>query len=93
VTDRHALVIAPRAARALSDELPEAVAWAVIELITGPSLDSPRRIGHELRNELAGSGAPGEATSACSTGSTMWHWRSPCCASSTAALSLDPIGS
>ncbi len=54
MTDPHALVFAPRAARALSDELPEPAAWAVIELITGPLLERPHQLGHQLRNDLAG---------------------------------------
>ena len=52
--ERYGLVIAPRAARAISDELPEQVAWAVIELITGQLLDNPHRLGHQLANELTG---------------------------------------
>ena len=48
------LVVAGPAARAINDELSEAVARAVIELITGALLENPRRLGHELRNELAG---------------------------------------
>jgi mRNA interferase RelE/StbE len=47
-------VVAGPAARAISDELPEPVAWAVIELITGPLLEHPRRVGRELRDELTG---------------------------------------
>lgn len=44
----------PTAARALAVALPEAVATAVIEFITGDLLRAPRRVGHELRYELAG---------------------------------------
>ena len=33
---------------------PEEVAAAAVELITGPLLDNPRRIGKPLREELAG---------------------------------------
>ena len=47
-------MVAGPAARAISDELPEPVAWAVIELITGPLLVNPRRVGRELRGPLAG---------------------------------------
>jgi mRNA interferase RelE/StbE len=54
VTDRYELVVASPAARALAEELPEAVAVAVIDLITGLLLDEPRRVGRELRYELAG---------------------------------------
>ena len=42
------------AARAISNELPEPVAWPVIELITGAVLEHPQRLGHRLRNELSG---------------------------------------
>lgn len=54
MTDRYELVVARPAARALADELPEAVAVAVIGFITGSLLDEPRRVGRELRRELAG---------------------------------------
>lgn len=47
-------MVAGPAARAISDELPEAVAWAVIEVITGPLLENPHRVGRELRGELTG---------------------------------------
>ena len=42
------------AARAIRETLPEAVAFAVIDFITGPLLDNPRRVGAALRNELEG---------------------------------------
>ena len=48
------LVVAGPAARAISDELPAPVAAAVIELITGPLVTDPHRMGRELRNELSG---------------------------------------
>lgn len=54
MTDRFELVVARPAARAIAEELPEAVAAAVIDFITGPVLDDPRRVGRELRRELAG---------------------------------------
>lgn len=53
MTDRFELVVARPAARALAEELPEAVAVAVIDFITGPLLHDPRRVGRELRRELA----------------------------------------
>ena len=34
--------------------LPEKVAAAAVEFITGPLLDNPRRVGHPLRDEYAG---------------------------------------
>jgi mRNA-degrading endonuclease RelE of RelBE toxin-antitoxin system len=54
VSEPYELVVAAPAARAIADELPEAVANAVIDLITGPLLQDPRRIGRELRRELHG---------------------------------------
>lgn len=48
------LVLARPAARALAEELPEAIATAVIGFITGPLIENPRRVGRALRNELAG---------------------------------------
>jgi len=53
-SERYDIVVAPAAARALSERLPEAVAAAVIDFITGPLLDNPQRLGRELRGELAG---------------------------------------
>jgi mRNA-degrading endonuclease RelE of RelBE toxin-antitoxin system len=48
------LVVAGPAARAITDRLPEAVAVAVIEFITGPLVEEPHRVGTPLRRELAG---------------------------------------
>ena len=48
------LVVARPAAKTIANELPESVASAVIELITGPLLENPRRVGVALRNELEG---------------------------------------
>lgn len=50
----YGIVVAGPAARAISDVLPEAVAAAVIDLITGPLLENPRRVGKPLRQELEG---------------------------------------
>ena len=47
-TLRHA------AARAIQQKLPEGVAAAVIEFITGSLTAAPRRVGKPLRRELAG---------------------------------------
>jgi len=44
----------PAAARAISERLPEAVAVAVIDLITGPLLADPHRLGLQLKRELKG---------------------------------------
>lgn len=48
------LVVAGPAARALADALPETVATAVIDLITGDLLRSPRRVGKPLTRQLEG---------------------------------------
>jgi mRNA-degrading endonuclease RelE of RelBE toxin-antitoxin system len=52
--DRYDVVITGPAARAIGEVLPEAIAAAVIDFVTGPLLDSPRRVGVPLRNELEG---------------------------------------
>ncbi len=54
MTGAFELVVALPAARAIAEELPEPVAAAVIEFITGVLLDEPQRVGRELRNELTG---------------------------------------
>jgi mRNA-degrading endonuclease RelE of RelBE toxin-antitoxin system len=45
--------VRPRAQRQLA-RLPEKIAVAAAEFITGPLLDNPRRVGHPLRDEYAG---------------------------------------
>jgi len=50
----YRLQVAGPAARAIADELPVAVAAAVVELITGDLLRAPRRVGKPLRRELEG---------------------------------------
>ena len=50
----YELAVARSAARAIAEELPEAVAAAVIEFVTGPLLVEPRRVGRELVGPLAG---------------------------------------
>ena len=54
MSEPYELVVTRPAARAIAEDLPEAVATAVIDFITGPLLLEPKRIGRELRNELAG---------------------------------------
>lgn len=51
---RYRLEIARPAAGAIADELPEAVAAAVVEFVTGDLLQEPRRVGKPLQRELAG---------------------------------------
>jgi mRNA interferase RelE/StbE len=48
------LVVARPAARAISDVLPENVAAAVLDFVTGALIENPHRVGRELRRELAG---------------------------------------
>ncbi len=50
----YEIVVTAPAARAIRETLPEAVAFAVIEFITGPLLDNPQRVGAALSNELEG---------------------------------------
>lgn len=50
----YELIVARPAARAIAETLPEPVAAAVIDFVTGSLLENPRRVGRELRNELAG---------------------------------------
>lgn len=52
--DEYELVVTPPAARALSDQLPEAVATAVIEFLATALVREPRRVGKPLRGDLDG---------------------------------------
>jgi mRNA interferase RelE/StbE len=52
--DPYELGMARPARRAISELLPQDVASAAVELITGPLLEMPYRIGKPLRGELAG---------------------------------------
>lgn len=52
--DSYDLVVARPAAHAIAEHRLEAVSAAVIEFITGALIENPRRVGWELRNELAG---------------------------------------
>lgn len=47
------VVVTATALRTL-DRLPESAAAAMVEFITGPLAQAPRRVGHELHRELAG---------------------------------------
>ena len=53
MTTRYRLRIAGPAAKALAEVLPEKVAAAAYEFITGPLLDSPRRAGKPLDPPMA----------------------------------------
>lgn len=50
----YELVLARPAAQAIAEELPESIAPAVIDFVTGPLIENPHRVGRALRNELAG---------------------------------------
>lgn len=50
----YRLSVTRPAARAIASELPESVAAAVVEFITGDLLREPRRVGKPLRRELDG---------------------------------------
>jgi len=55
VSDRaYELVLTPPASRAIRSGLPEAVAAAVIEFLTGALIENPQRVGKPLRGDLAG---------------------------------------
>ena len=53
MADRYRLRIARPAARALAEQLPEKVAAAAFEFITGALLDNPQRVGKPLGPSLA----------------------------------------
>jgi len=52
--DPFELVLTPPAIRAIRSGLPEAVAAAVLEFVTGALLENPHRVGTQLRGDLAG---------------------------------------
>lgn len=52
--ESYGLAVAGPAARAIAATLPKAVASAAIELITGPLVENPHRVGRELRGPLGG---------------------------------------
>lgn len=49
---RYSLQVSGPAARQLADRLPEKVATAAYEFITGALLEAPRRVGKPLREPL-----------------------------------------
>ena len=49
---RYRLLTTPTVGRQLADVLPEAVAAAALEFITGPLLDNPQRLGRRLSPPL-----------------------------------------
>lgn len=52
--EAYELGMARPARRAISELLPEDVAAAAVEFITGPLLKAPYRVGKPLRDKLAG---------------------------------------
>lgn len=54
MTEPYGLQVAASAARTIQHKLPEGVAAAVIEFITGSLLENPDRVGKALRYELDG---------------------------------------
>lgn len=50
----YRLVVARSASRALAQDLPEAVAAAVVEFVTGVLLTNPQRVGKPLQPPLDG---------------------------------------
>lgn len=50
----YELVLTPPARRAVTDQLPEAVASAVIDFLTSSLIKEPARMGKPLRDDLAG---------------------------------------
>jgi mRNA interferase RelE/StbE len=50
----YELVLTPPAIRAIQSGVPEGVASAVIEFLTGAPLENPHRVGKQLRGDLAG---------------------------------------
>ena len=54
MTEPYDLILVRSASRAVAEDLPEAVAAALIDFVTTALIDNPHRVGRELRNELAG---------------------------------------
>lgn len=50
----YELVVTPPARRAIEQHLPEPVATAVIDFLTTALIANPRRVGKQLRGDLAG---------------------------------------
>ena len=50
----YQLIVARTAARSIAEGLPEGVAAAVIEFLTGPLIEAPHRVGRALGKDLTG---------------------------------------
>ncbi|MCU1617744.1 MAG: plasmid stabilization system [Frankiales bacterium] len=51
---RYTVLLSPGAKRAIEQELPEAVAVAVVDFLYGPLAEDPHRVGKPLRFQLEG---------------------------------------
>jgi mRNA interferase RelE/StbE len=54
VTQPFELILTPPAIRAIKMGLPETVAAAVVEFLTGALINNPHRVGKPLRGDLTG---------------------------------------
>ena len=54
IAEPYELGIARPARRAIAESLPEDVAAAAVDFITGPLLEAPYRVGKPLRDALSG---------------------------------------
>jgi mRNA-degrading endonuclease RelE of RelBE toxin-antitoxin system len=54
VTTEYTVRLAGPVVRAIQQDLPEAVAGAMIEFFNGALRENPHRVGHPLRNDLEG---------------------------------------
>ena len=54
IAEPYELGMARPARRAISESLPEDVAVAAVDFITGPLLEAPYRVGKPLRDALSG---------------------------------------
>lgn len=54
MTEPYRLRVTASAGRAIQHKLPEGIAAAVLEFITGTLLENPHRVGNALRRELTG---------------------------------------
>ena len=59
---KYELALTPPARRARTDGLPEPIAAAAIEFLTGALIAAPQRVGKPLRFELAGIWSPRRGT-------------------------------
>ena len=50
----YELILTPPAIRAVRSDLPEGVAAAALEFLTGALVENPHRVGKRLRGDLAG---------------------------------------